>query len=1212
MKLYTIGSGGAAAPPSTPSGSGPGRGAPPPPTLPPHKVTWRQYYAPTFPSRPGAPPWLPAPMPAPYPAVPAAWQAPWAPSTPVHVTRCLIETASPPHARHVLDVLLISVCDLAVPGGRPRLAGDAIARQLALLQPPQPDPPLCGSAADTVVTQSLGTCTFDAAEQHALHCFHNIVMARLGQAQAQLGPDGVLMAPMAAALAGAPAVPAPATNARDAVDHAMLAAVLAWDHAQGTLCYRHWRARYDVYARHRDRGTEQRRALRGFVDNRAGSAAAAETAAWTPVSPPPPALASASAGAVGAAAAHDVIDLISDEDEDDEEDDPALAPANSDGEALATKAESPIHLSDDDDGFVLPPQYDGTDTVIDLISDDDDDDDHDDVDHDAIVDIDVIDGGRGNGNGFDDGAHGPAHGRLTGPRPAAEVDPDAVEVVAVRPPASAPTPIPAASASVAAASLVVIDDDADAGTALETVLPPFPPPPQPPGRPWPARFRGLPPPLARWRRPRDRPMTRYTPPPVPESLYRHGQYVPWVILALQQATMAAAAPSRDARAALRERCRQELLKPFDQQHHPFLHRRFVGQLALRLAQTLHVYSETADAFEGWMTDRRDAIGKHLYWVEAIGRLHLATGDMEATVAFANQLTRDCVPIRPWRAACRRVLDGYMADAQGPARCSPAWERRVEGKIAYTFRKKAYLHHAMTHASAAPKRFLSYERLEFLGDAVLDYAIGRFLFETYPQGASLELMKVRQEMVTNRFLAVVAIRLNLQDDLLTRQARFSAVVSAYSREYDRRVNATRPGNGRAYFWKGIPDGPKALADVVEALIGAHFLDVDADLEQSAAFVRQLIIVPWIRCFRLSLFRPTTPFGASHPNPAGAGAGAGPDGLVAAPSAPGKRKQSASLPLSPSPAKPAKRTKRERRAAAAAAAAASASASASASAAASASASASAKNSHAASWVGVDAATETMPLTPALLAAWDRLLQLAQAARESASSSAAASSSSSSASASASAAATSVQTTKRTGKRSRKSKMAIPPSWPKAVREQVAKAEAEAAAEAPAKAATQGEADDEDSVEKPAPTTDGPRRRPLRAAAAAALALMPSEPVSSSPSPPTRPASPPPVAPGSSRLAPIVLLRDVAPLFPASVQADPVGHLTRMFPQGASFSFSRRPDVPGTQCLFRLDGALMGTGHGANKSIAQQLCAYDALRMYFCPEQPSQFRPRRLSS
>jgi ribonuclease-3 len=71
-----------------------------------------------------------------------------------------------------------------------------------------------------------------------------------------------------------------------------------------------------------------------------------------------------------------------------------------------------------------------------------------------------------------------------------------------------------------------------------------------------------------------------------------------------------------------------------------------------------------------------------------------------------------------------------------------------------------LDNVFTHSSWAPDRASSYERLEFLGDSVLELAIARTLYDEYPDFSEGRLAKIRSHVVSRASCAVVARELDL--------------------------------------------------------------------------------------------------------------------------------------------------------------------------------------------------------------------------------------------------------------------------------------------------------------------------------------------------------------------------------------------------------------------------------------------------------------------
>lgn len=79
---------------------------------------------------------------------------------------------------------------------------------------------------------------------------------------------------------------------------------------------------------------------------------------------------------------------------------------------------------------------------------------------------------------------------------------------------------------------------------------------------------------------------------------------------------------------------------------------------------------------------------------------------------------------------------------------------VEQSLDYQFTDEAWMQQALTHPSSDQKRStnLNYERLEFLGDAVLELVVSRELFARYPKADEGELTKMRSAIVSRAHLA----------------------------------------------------------------------------------------------------------------------------------------------------------------------------------------------------------------------------------------------------------------------------------------------------------------------------------------------------------------------------------------------------------------------------------------------------------------------------
>src|SRR5215212_10727518 len=92
-------------------------------------------------------------------------------------------------------------------------------------------------------------------------------------------------------------------------------------------------------------------------------------------------------------------------------------------------------------------------------------------------------------------------------------------------------------------------------------------------------------------------------------------------------------------------------------------------------------------------------------------------------------------------------------------------QRAEKIVGYTFKNVQLLKESITHASIADTRLLSNERMEFLGDAVLDLIICEALYLRFPEYLEGELTKIKSAVVSRKTCAEVSIETGLIDLLL---------------------------------------------------------------------------------------------------------------------------------------------------------------------------------------------------------------------------------------------------------------------------------------------------------------------------------------------------------------------------------------------------------------------------------------------------------------
>lgn len=95
---------------------------------------------------------------------------------------------------------------------------------------------------------------------------------------------------------------------------------------------------------------------------------------------------------------------------------------------------------------------------------------------------------------------------------------------------------------------------------------------------------------------------------------------------------------------------------------------------------------------------------------------------------------------------------------------PTTYTQLEEQINYSFRDYTYLYQAFTHRSKSANPKYNYERLEFLGDAVIDIIVSKALMKEFPEGDEGLLTQKRSALVQRSFLASMGSMLNLLDHL----------------------------------------------------------------------------------------------------------------------------------------------------------------------------------------------------------------------------------------------------------------------------------------------------------------------------------------------------------------------------------------------------------------------------------------------------------------
>jgi dsRNA-specific ribonuclease len=223
--------------------------------------------------------------------------------------------------------------------------------------------------------------------------------------------------------------------------------------------------------------------------------------------------------------------------------------------------------------------------------------------------------------------------------------------------------------------------------------------------------------------------------------------------------------------------------------------------------------------------------------------------------------------------CPTVLD---CDPGNSAHFAPTYFAPLEELIGYKFRNSAILAEAMTHPSYEQDLAIgSYERLAFLGSAVLSMVIVKLLYHEKRPLSSNQMHLLRTAAINNGFLAFICLETCMEKEYIDIQQssprRFTQVCRGRSialwgfLRYGRPELAAERSNylerhaeicqrirqrltsDMNYPWRELAklELNSDLSDIVQALFGAVFYDNSGDIHQCVLLAEKLQILPMLR-------------------------------------------------------------------------------------------------------------------------------------------------------------------------------------------------------------------------------------------------------------------------------------------------------------------------------------------------------------------------------
>ena len=202
--------------------------------------------------------------------------------------------------------------------------------------------------------------------------------------------------------------------------------------------------------------------------------------------------------------------------------------------------------------------------------------------------------------------------------------------------------------------------------------------------------------------------------------------------------------------------------------------------------------------------------------------------------------------------------------------------QVEELISYQFNSKSLMLEALTHGSHFSHiNTSSYQRLEFLGDAVLDNTVTQTAFSHEPKIPTDKLHLIRTALVNGNYLGFLCLNLSISqsrinpvtDDqkhtstveairhlyLWQTMRHTSPTVSLAQQECVRRNEILKTSitdsinHSDQYPWTALAqlEPPKSMSDIVESLVGAIYIDSQGSLAACGAFLERLGLMAYLR-------------------------------------------------------------------------------------------------------------------------------------------------------------------------------------------------------------------------------------------------------------------------------------------------------------------------------------------------------------------------------
>ncbi|KAG6085410.1 hypothetical protein E4U15_001268 [Claviceps sp. LM218 group G6] len=193
-------------------------------------------------------------------------------------------------------------------------------------------------------------------------------------------------------------------------------------------------------------------------------------------------------------------------------------------------------------------------------------------------------------------------------------------------------------------------------------------------------------------------------------------------------------------------------------------------------------------------------------------------------------------VPPWQSAAPSAAETFAAE-------------RTHARIGYKFNSPKLLRSAFKHPSYPYEPAIPhYQCLEFLGDALLDLVAADYLFTTFPTADPQWLTEHKMAMVSNHFFACLCVDLGLHRNVLSTNSSMLGHIAQFVGQFEKaKMDAStnrHDDEPNPAFWLNLTQPPKSLSDVLEAVVGAIFVDSKYNYQAVQDFFDRCIL-PYFR-------------------------------------------------------------------------------------------------------------------------------------------------------------------------------------------------------------------------------------------------------------------------------------------------------------------------------------------------------------------------------